>query len=104
MPPVRGRVGKPRRRPHKLHADKAYDFPRARRALRARHIQGRIARRGIDSSAKLGRHRWVVERTFAHLNRLRRLSTRYERRKDLHDAFFTLGCCLLAFNHLSRLC
>ena len=106
VPPVRGRVGKPRRRPDKLHADKAYDFPppRARRALRARHIHARIARRGVDSSARLGRHRWVVESTFAHLNRLRRLSTRYERRKDLHDAVFTLGGCLLVCNHLLRLC
>lgn len=25
--------GRPRRRPEKLHADKAYDFPRCRKAL-----------------------------------------------------------------------
>jgi transposase len=104
VPPERRRVGEPRHRPTKLHADRAYDCPRARRALRARNIQGRIARRGIDSSAELGRQRWVVERTFAQLKRRRRLSTRYERRKVLHVAFFTLACCLLAFNHLSRLC
>ena len=63
-----------------------------------------MARRGIDGRATLGRRRWVVERTFVHLNRLRRLSTRYECRKDMHDAFCTLDCRLLAFNHLSRLC
>ena len=104
VPPVRGKVGRPRRRPAKLHADKAYDFPVARRALRTRGIQARIARRGIDSSARLGRHRWVVERTFAHLNQMRRLAIRYERRADIYDAFLTLGCTLLAFNHLARLC
>ena len=102
--PVRGRLGRPQRRPAKLHADKAYDFPQARRALRARGILARIARRGVHSSARLGRHRWVVERTFAHLNQMRRLAVRYERRADIHQAFLTLGCALLAFNHLTRLC
>ena len=59
----RGRPGRPRKRPAKLHADKAYDSSPLRRALRARSITPRIARRGIDSSERLGRHRWVVERT-----------------------------------------
>jgi IS5 family transposase len=49
------RRGRPRKRPKKLHADKAYDFPRCREALRKRGITSRIARRGIDSSEKLGR-------------------------------------------------
>jgi transposase len=102
VPPVRGKPGRPRRRPAKLYADKAYDFPAARRALRARGIQARIARRGIDSSARLGRHRWVVERTFAHLNQMRRLTVRYERRADIYAASLLLGCALLAFNHLAR--
>ena len=30
----RGRPGRPRRRPARLHADKGYDYPRCRRALR----------------------------------------------------------------------
>ncbi|CAA9398119.1 MAG: hypothetical protein AVDCRST_MAG03-999 [uncultured Rubrobacteraceae bacterium] len=34
--PVRGRRGRPRKRPEKLHADKGYDFPRCRRFLRRR--------------------------------------------------------------------
>ncbi len=52
--------GRPRKRPAKLHADKGYDFPRCREALRKRGIKGRIARRGKDTSERLGRHRWVV--------------------------------------------
>lgn len=104
IPPVRGKVGRPRRRPTKLHADKAYNFRQARRALAARGIQARIARRGVHSSARLGRHRRVVERTFAHLNHMRRPAMRYERRADIHQAFLTLGCCLLALKHLTRLC
>jgi hypothetical protein len=31
-----GEPGRPRKRPEKLHADKAYDFPRCRQALRKR--------------------------------------------------------------------
>lgn len=104
IPPVRGRVGRPRRRPTKLHADKAYDAAHVRRALADRGIRARIARRGVHSSAHLGRHRWVVERTFAHLNQMRRLAVRYERRADIYQAFLTLGCTLLALNHLARLC
>jgi hypothetical protein len=94
--------GRPRKRPAKLHADKAYDFPRCRRALRKRGIVPRISRRGIDSSEKLGRHRWVVERTLlAWLACYRRLSIRYERRDDIHEAFLHLGCSLICLNYLS---
>lgn len=42
--PVRGRVGHPRRRPAKLHADKGYSSRANRQALRQRGIQPRIAR------------------------------------------------------------
>ena len=94
----RGRPGRPRKRPKKLHADKGYDFPRCRKALRKRGIKARIARRGIDSSERLGRHRWVVERTLAWLSRYRRLSVRYERRDDIHEAFLHLGCSLICLN------
>lgn len=58
------------------------------------------ARKGVESSERLGRHRWVVERTLARLNRYRRLTVRYERRADIHRAFLTLGCCLICWNHL----
>jgi transposase len=95
-----GKPGRPRKRLAKLHADKAYDFPRCRQALRNRGIKARIARRGIDSSEKLGRHRWVVERTLAWLARYRRLSVRYERRDEIHEAFLHLGCSLICLNYL----
>ena len=79
----------------KLHADKGYDFPRCRRMLRQRSIIPRIARRGIESSERLGRFRWIVERTLFWLNRFRRHKVRYERRADIHQAFLTLGCALI---------
>ena len=49
-------------------------------------IRPRIARRGIESSERLGRYRWVVERTFAWLHRFRRLIIRYERRADISSS------------------
>jgi IS5 family transposase len=105
VPPVRtGRQGRPRRRPHKLHADKAYDHRRCREECRTRGIAPRIARRGIESSQRLGKHRWIVERTFAWLNRFRRLTIRYERRADIHLAFTTLACALVCLNQIRRLC
>lgn len=79
IPPVRGKRG----RPDKLHADKAYDARARRQECRARGILPRIARHGIESSRKLGRHRWVVERTHAWFNTFRRLRIRYERRDDI---------------------
>jgi IS5 family transposase len=102
--PIRrpGGRGRPRVRPEKLHADKGYDFPRCRRYLRRRGITCRIARRGVESSEKLGRHRWVVERTLAWLARFRRLTIRYERDADLHLAFLDLGCALICLRLLQR--
>lgn len=102
--PIRRSRGRPRKRPVKLHADKAYDIPRCRQALHRRHITVRIARKGIESREKLGRHRWVVERTMAWLSQFRRLTVRYERRADIHQAFHVLGCSLLCFNAVQRYC
>ncbi len=104
VPGVRHGCGRPRLRPNKLHADKAYDHRRCRAECRARSIAPRIARRGVEHSQKLGRHRWVVERTLAWLNRFRRLAIRYERRADIHQAFVTLGCALVRLNQIQRLC
>ena len=103
--PIRTPNGGRRKRPDKLHADKGYDSASNREVLRERHITPRIARRGIDSSERLGRYRWVVERTLAWLNRYRRLRVRYERDASIHRAFLFLGCALICFHQLeSRLC
>lgn len=62
LPAVRGLRGRARRWPSKLHADKGYEFARCRAHLRSHGITSRIARRGIESSTRLGKHRWVVEK------------------------------------------
>jgi transposase len=96
----RGKPGRPRKRPAKLHGDKAYDYPVLRCALRARGITARIARRGIDSSERLGRYRWVVERTLSWLRGCRRLGVRYERRADLLQGLLHLACALICIRFL----
>jgi transposase len=83
---------------------KACDHRRCRAECRARFIRPRIARRGMDSSNRLGRLRWVVERTLAWLNRFRRFAILYERRPDIHEAFVVLGCVLLRLNQIKRFC
>lgn len=99
--PIKRPRGRPRKRPDKLHADKAYDSRKCREALSKRAIKVRIARKGIESSEKLGRYRWVVERTLSWFAKFRRLTIRYERRDDIHEAFLHLGCSLICLNYLS---
>lgn len=83
---------------------KGYDYRRCRHECRIRGIRFRIARRGLNNSQRLGRHRWVVERTHAWLNRLRRLSVRYERGADIFLAFNILGCALVCLKQIRRFC
>jgi transposase len=100
--PIKRPRGRPRRRPAKLHADKGYESRKNKAALRKRGITPRIARKGVESKERLGRHRWVVERTHSWLNRFRRLKVRYERRADIHEAFLKLGCALICLNFIER--
>ncbi len=102
MPPVRGKVGRPRRRPARLSADRGYDYPSHRRQLRRRGITAEIARRKTEHGSGLGRYRWVVERTFAWLHQLKRLLVRYDRRAEIHEAFLAIGCCLVCFRRLTN--
>jgi IS5 family transposase len=87
--PTRVPRGRPRHRPAKLHADKAYDQKVLRAELRRRGITPRIARKGIESSTRLGRHRWVVEASLSWLLRNRRLVRRYDRIAEHFEAFAT---------------
>ncbi|MCP2353715.1 transposase [Nonomuraea thailandensis] len=102
IPPIRSRRGPRRRRPGKLHGDKGYDYPRLRAFLRGRGIVPRIARRGIESSQRLGRHRWVVERTVSWLAGCRRLHRRYERRADHFASFVAIAAALICYRRLTN--
>ena len=102
IPPIRSRYGPRRRRPAKLHADKGYDFDHLRDWLRRRQIVPRIARRGIEPSGRLGRHRWVVERTMSWLNGCRRLHRRHERTADHFLAFAGIACTLICYRRTTN--
>jgi transposase len=102
IPPVRGKRGRPRRRPKRLLGDGAYHSRRHRHELRARGISATIPRPKQAHGSGLGRERWVVERTISWLHQYRRLRVRYERRADIHEAFLAIGCCLVCFRRLQR--
>jgi transposase len=95
-------TGHRQRRPGKVHADKAYDHRRCRAYLRRRGIRPRIARRMIESSERLGRHRWTIERTGAWLGGFRRLRIRYERDSERFYALVLLACSVICFNALQQ--
>jgi transposase len=93
-------TGGRRCRPDTCHADKAYDNRRCRGYLTRRGIKVRIARRGIEPSKRLGRHRWKAERTIAWLAGCRRLRIRYDRDSERFFAFAMLACGRLCYNRL----
>nr|WP_261568236.1 IS5 family transposase [Frankia gtarii] len=100
IPAIRSPHGPPRRRPGKLRADKAYDQQGLRRFLRRHGIGVRIARRGVDSTERLGRHRWKIERTIAWLDGYRRLTIRYERNGLNFLGFLCLAAAITCWKKL----
>jgi transposase len=100
IPPIRTPAGRRRTRPAKVHADKGYDSRANRAYLRQRGIKARIARRQIESSARLGRHRWKVERALSWLSCFRRLQGRWDRDAGRWFAFVLVACAVVCFNRL----
>jgi transposase len=103
-------VGRPRKRPDRLIADRGYDsnplrarlahrgiepiIPARRNHRRATHQDGRKLRRY--------RRRWIVERTFAWLGHFRRLVVRYERLITTYAGFFHIACALLTLRRVLK--
>lgn len=104
IPAVAGLSGRARKRPAKLHADKGYDYKRCRAYLRRRGIASRIARRGVESSETLGKHRWVVERTHGWFAGFGKLRIRFERRLDIHEALLKLAAAIICARFVDRWC
>lgn len=101
---MRGKPGRPRRRPDELYADRAYDSAKHRDELRAMGIDPHIAERGTGSGSGLGVIRWVVERTISWYHGMRRLRIRWERRDDIHEAFLGLATCIICYRQIKILC
>ncbi|GHD36369.1 IS5 family transposase [Streptomyces galbus] len=91
IPPIRTRRGPRHRRPAKPHGDIGYDYDHLRRWLRKRGIRHRVARKGVESSERLGRHRRVVERTVYWRAGCHRLHRRYERKAEHFLAFTAIA-------------
>ncbi|WP_092006656.1 IS5 family transposase, partial [Paraburkholderia lycopersici] len=104
IPAIPGLNGQPRKRPGKLHTDKGYDFARCRRYLRQRGITARIGSRGVESKERLGRYRWVVERTHAQFAGFGKLRIRFERRLDIHVALLSLAAAVICSRFIDDLC
>jgi transposase len=100
IPPIRTPAGRWQTRPAAVHADKGYDSRANRAYLRRRRITARIARRQIESSTRLGRHRWKVERALSWLSCFRRLQVRWDRDAGRWFAFVLVACAVVCFNRL----
>lgn len=100
IPPVGGKVGRPRCRPDKLFGDRAYHSDPHREWLWAKGIEPFLADRYAEHGSGLGIYRWVVERTISWLHQFRRLRIRFERRDDIHQAFLSLACAIICWRHL----
>jgi transposase len=100
IPPVRGKRGRPRRRPASLLGDRAYRSKPAQAQLRRHRIRPLVSAKGSSHGSGLGKQRWVVERTISWLHQHRRLRIRYERRADIHEAFVSIACSLICLRAL----
>jgi transposase len=95
--------GRPRKKPERLIADRAYDsrklFDRMKRKgidFIAPHLSTRKSRYQDGRKLRRYRRRWIVERTFAWLFNFRRLVSRYDRKIEHFRAFIYLACALIA--------
>jgi transposase len=97
---VRRQRGRPRLRPRRLAADKAFAGQPSRDHLRRRRIGAVIPsksnqrrRPGFDRVAYRARNR--VERLFNRLKQFRRIATRYEKRAQNYLAMLHIGAIML---------
>jgi len=104
----RGGRGRPRKRPLRVVADKAYDSDPLRWRLLERgillispHRAGR-QKPSLNDGRELRRYRkrYKVERTFAWLGNYRRLLVRYDHDIKMYEAFFHVACLLITLRHL----
>ncbi|WP_434447538.1 transposase [Lentzea sp. E54] len=103
IPPVRGRRGRPRRRPDALYADRAYDSAKHRDELQGMGIEPQIVQRGEDHGS--GRHNQVGRGAHDRVyHGMRRLRIRWERRDDIHETFLGLATCVICCRHVKSLC
>ena len=106
----RHRGGRPRQKPQRVIADRAYDSDPLRERLAKRgielvapHRRNRRKPRTQDGRAlRRYRRRWKVERTFAWLGNFRRLVVRYDRSTTIYEAFFHIACLMITLRKVLK--
>ena len=101
-------AGRPRQKPLRVIADKAYDSDPLRKRLRQRgielicpHKKNRVRPATQDGRAlRRYRRRWIVERTNAWLGNFRRLVVRYDRSLTIYGAFFHIACFMIVLRRV----
>ena len=96
LPTIAGQPGRPQR----CMPTRPYDTNHCRDHLRQRGITPRIARKAVERNDRLGRHRWVVERTHAWFAGMGKLRIRFERSIDTHLALLSLACSVICIKSL----
>jgi len=92
--------GRPRQKPERVIADRAYDSDPLRERLMKRGIElivpyrSNNKQRRYEDGRKLRRYkrRWIIERTNAWFGQFRRLLVRHEHLIATYRAFFYLAC------------
>ena len=100
--------GRPKNKPQRIIADKAYDSDPLRERLAKRGIElicpYRVnnKKKKYEDGRKLRRYkrRWTVERTFSWLGNSRRLVVRWDRDIVVYSAFFHVACLVLTLRRL----
>jgi transposase len=101
-------AGRPRQKPMRVIADKAYDSDPLRKRLRQRgielicpHKKNRVRPATQDGRAlRRYQRRWIVERTNAWLGNFRRLVVRYDRSLTIYGAFFHIACFMIVLRRV----
>jgi transposase len=100
--------GRPRQKPVRVIADKAYDSDPLRKRLQRRgitlicpHKKNRV-RPATQDGRTLRRYqrRWIVERTNGWLGNFRRLVVRYDRSLTIYGAFFHIACLMIVLQRV----
>jgi transposase len=100
IPPIRGTVGAPLRKPKRVMGDRAYDSQGHRMKLSCRAIATDIARRNTPHGSGLGVFRWFVEQSLALMHQFKRLRVRDDRDDQVHEAFMTLASAVMCWRRL----
>ena len=99
IPPIRGRRGRPRRKPKAVYGDRQYGTPGIGKASSSGASRTTWRDQRTPHGSGLGKIRYVVERSLAWVGQARRLKIRYDKLPSIHRAFHFLQlariCCTI---------